>query len=94
MPYYEGGRAYAPYAAGYFGGGMNMLFTGLLVGSLWTAGGGATAVTVAATVVMAGTAAGTAAAMRAETQVATSVAATVAASSTVVATSEASTSDR
>src|SRR5215213_11980990 len=34
LPYYEGGRAYAPYAAGYFGGGMNMLFTGLLVGSL------------------------------------------------------------
>jgi hypothetical protein len=34
MPYYEGGRAYAPYASGYFGGGMNMMFTGLLVGSL------------------------------------------------------------
>jgi hypothetical protein len=38
MPYYEGGRAYAPYAAGYFGGGMNMLFTGLLVGSLLDGG--------------------------------------------------------
>ena len=33
MPYYEGGRAYAPYAAGYFGGGANLLFTGLLLGS-------------------------------------------------------------
>jgi hypothetical protein len=40
MPYYEGGRAYAPYAAGYFGGGMNMLFTGLLVGSLLDGGFG------------------------------------------------------
>ena len=44
MPYYEGGRAYAPYAAGYFGGGANMLFTGLLVGSFmgggWGYGGG------------------------------------------------------
>jgi len=38
MPYYEGGGAYAPYAAGYFGGGMNMLFTGLLVGSLLDGG--------------------------------------------------------
>ncbi len=38
MPYYQGGRAYAPYAAGYFGGGMNMLFTGLLVGSLLDGG--------------------------------------------------------
>ena len=38
MPYYEGGRAYAPYAAGYFGGGMNLLFTGLLVGSLMDGG--------------------------------------------------------
>jgi hypothetical protein len=44
MPYYEGGRAYAPYAAGYFGGGANMLFTGLLLGSFmgggWGFGGG------------------------------------------------------
>src|SRR4051812_25453701 len=40
MPYYEGGPAYAPYAAGYFGGGMNMLFTGLLVGSLLDGGFG------------------------------------------------------
>ncbi len=40
MPYYEGGRAYAPYAAGYFGGGMNMLFTGLLVGSMLDGGFG------------------------------------------------------
>jgi hypothetical protein len=40
MPYYQGGRAYAPYAAGYFGGGMNMLFTGLLVGSLLDGGFG------------------------------------------------------
>ena len=40
MPYYQGGRAYAPYAAGYFGGGMNMLFTGLLVGSLLNGGFG------------------------------------------------------
>ncbi len=38
LPYYEGGRAYAPYAAGYFGGGMNLLFTGLLVGSLLDGG--------------------------------------------------------
>jgi hypothetical protein len=40
MPYYQGGPAYAPYAAGYFGGGMNMLFTGLLVGSLLDGGFG------------------------------------------------------
>ena len=40
MPYYEGGPAYAPYAAGYFGGGMNLLFTGLLVGSLMSPGWG------------------------------------------------------
>jgi hypothetical protein len=48
MPYYEGGRAYAPYASGYFGGGANMLFSGLLIGSLlgggfgggWGDGGG------------------------------------------------------
>jgi hypothetical protein len=40
MPYYAGGAAYAPYAAGYFGGGMNMLFTGLLVGSLLDGGFG------------------------------------------------------
>ncbi len=38
LPYYQGGPAYAPYAAGYFGGGMNMLFTGLLVGSLLDGG--------------------------------------------------------
>src|SRR3954469_20789431 len=38
MPYYQGGPAYAPYAAGYFGGGMNLLFTGLLVGSLLDGG--------------------------------------------------------
>jgi hypothetical protein len=40
MPYYQGGPSYAPYAAGYFGGGMNMLFTGLLVGSLLDGGFG------------------------------------------------------
>ena len=40
MPYYEGGPAYAPYAAGYFGGGTNLLFTGLLVGSLMSPGWG------------------------------------------------------
>ncbi|HCB06168.1 MAG TPA: hypothetical protein DEQ43_18335, partial [Nocardioides bacterium] len=39
-PYYEGGPAYAPYAAGYFGGGMNMLFTGLLIGSVLDGGFG------------------------------------------------------
>ena len=38
MPYWQGGPAYAPYAAGYFGGGLNMLFTGLLVGSLLDGG--------------------------------------------------------
>jgi hypothetical protein len=40
MPYYEGGPAYAPYAAGYFGGGMNMMFSGLLIGSLLGGGFG------------------------------------------------------
>ena len=40
MPYYQGGPAYAPYAAGYFGGGMNMLFGGLLIGSLLGGGFG------------------------------------------------------
>jgi hypothetical protein len=50
MPYWQGGPAYAPYAAGYFGGfgGMNMLFGGLLIGSFlgggfgggWDGGGG------------------------------------------------------
>src|SRR5689334_10374931 len=40
MPYYQGGPAYAPYAAGYFGGGMNMLFTGLLIGSVLDGGFG------------------------------------------------------
>jgi hypothetical protein len=38
MPYWQGGPAYAPYAAGYFGGGMNMLFSGLLIGSLLDGG--------------------------------------------------------
>jgi len=40
MPYYQGGPAYAPYAAGYFGGGANMLFTGLLIGSVLDGGFG------------------------------------------------------
>jgi hypothetical protein len=40
LPYYAGGPAYAPYAAGYFGGGMNMLFTGLMVSSLLSPGWG------------------------------------------------------
>jgi hypothetical protein len=40
MPYYQGGPAYAPYAAGYFGGGTNMLFSGLLIGSLFSGGFG------------------------------------------------------
>jgi hypothetical protein len=40
MPYWQGGRAYAPYAAGYFGGGTNMLFSGLLIGSLLDGGFG------------------------------------------------------
>ena len=36
MPYWQGGPAYAPYAAGYFGGflPMNMLFAGLLIGGM------------------------------------------------------------
>jgi hypothetical protein len=34
VPYYEGGRAYAPYASGYFGmGPMNLMFAGLMFGS-------------------------------------------------------------
>ena len=50
MPYWQGGPAYAPYAAGYFGGGMSLLFAGLLIGGGWAAGGPATtATTVAAT---------------------------------------------
>ena len=40
MPYYEGGRAYAPYAAGYFGGGMGMLFGGMMIGSMLGGGWG------------------------------------------------------
>ncbi|GAB3258965.1 hypothetical protein [Nocardioides dilutus] len=36
VPYWQGGPAYAPYAAGYFaaGAGMSLLFGGLLVGSM------------------------------------------------------------
>jgi hypothetical protein len=36
MPYWQGGPAYAPYAAGYFGGflPMNMLFAGMLIGGM------------------------------------------------------------
>jgi hypothetical protein len=37
MPYWQGGPAYA---AGYFGGGANMLFTGLLLGSVLDGGFG------------------------------------------------------
>jgi len=35
VPYYEGGRAYAPYAAGYFGGfgPMDAMFMGMMVGA-------------------------------------------------------------
>jgi hypothetical protein len=34
VPYYEGGRAYAPYATGYFGmSTMNLMFAGLMFGS-------------------------------------------------------------
>ena len=35
MPYYQGGRAYAPYAAGYFGafGPMDVMFMGLMFGA-------------------------------------------------------------
>ncbi len=35
VPYWEGGRAYAPYASGYFGafGPMNIMFAGLMFGS-------------------------------------------------------------
>ena len=86
MPYYEGGRAYAPYAAGYFGGGANMLFTGLLLGSFMGPAGGTaavTAVTAAATVATAAavTAAGDGGGDvgRATSVAATSVAATSAA---------------
>jgi hypothetical protein len=36
VPYWQGGPAYAPYAAGYFaaGAGMSLLFGGLLIGSM------------------------------------------------------------
>jgi len=36
MPYWQAGPAYAPYAAGYFGGfmPMNMLFAGMLIGGM------------------------------------------------------------
>ena len=36
MPYWQGGPAYAPYAAGYFGGflPMNMLFAGMMIGGM------------------------------------------------------------
>ncbi|MCW2767192.1 MAG: hypothetical protein JWO11_3151 [Nocardioides sp.] len=36
VPYWQGGRAYQPYAAGYFGGGgaMNLMFMGLMFGGL------------------------------------------------------------
>ena len=44
VPYWQGGPAYAPYAAGYFaaGAGMSLLFGGLLIGSMggWGFGGG------------------------------------------------------
>jgi outer membrane murein-binding lipoprotein Lpp len=42
MPYYQGGPAYQPYAQGYFGAfsGMNMMFTGLLLGSMMSGGWG------------------------------------------------------
>jgi hypothetical protein len=44
VPYWQGGPAYAPYAAGYFaaGAGMSLLFGGLLIGSLggWGFGDG------------------------------------------------------
>ena len=44
VPYWEGGPAYAPYAAGYFaaGAGMSLLFGGLLIGSMggWGFGDG------------------------------------------------------
>ena len=95
MPYYEGGRAYAPYAAGYFGGGANMLFTGLLLGSFmgggWGYGGGEGGdggdggdggETAVATV----------AATAGETRAATSVAATSVAATSVAVTSAEGTS--
>ena len=44
VPYWQGGPAYAPYAAGYFaaGAGMSLLFGGLLIGSMggWGFGDG------------------------------------------------------
>ena len=45
VPYWQGGPAYAPYAAGYFaaGAGLSLLFGGLLIGGLaygWDGGGG------------------------------------------------------
>jgi hypothetical protein len=45
VPYWQGGPAYAPYAAGYFaaGAGMSLLFGGLLIGGMgmggWDGGG-------------------------------------------------------
>ena len=44
VPYWQGGPAYAPYAAGYFaaGAGMSLMFGGLLIGSMggWGFGDG------------------------------------------------------
>jgi uncharacterized membrane protein YgcG len=42
VPYWQGGPAYAPYAAGYFaaGAGMSLLFGGLLIGSMGGFGDG------------------------------------------------------
>lgn len=42
VPYWQGGPAYAPYAAGYFaaGAGMSLLFGGLLIGSMASWGDG------------------------------------------------------
>ncbi|MEJ7834289.1 MAG: hypothetical protein WKF79_15350 [Nocardioides sp.] len=41
VPYYEGGSAYQPYAAGYFGmGAMNMMFMGMMFGGMGGFGGG------------------------------------------------------
>lgn len=41
MPYWQGGPAYAPYAAGYFGAfmPMSMLFTGMMIGGMGSFGG-------------------------------------------------------
>jgi hypothetical protein len=40
VPYWQGGPAYAPYAAGYFaaGAGMSLLFGGLLIGGMGMGG--------------------------------------------------------